>query len=316
MNEIITVGEPMALFVADTVGPLEDVEHFTKFLAGAEVNVAIGLARLGHKVTYITKLGQDPLGSYIQKFLTSQSIDTSYVKFDAYNPTGFQMKEKVLSGDPDVVSFRRGSAASRLSLDDLAGIDWNGVQHVHLTGIPLALSADFRAAVFGLTAIVRAHKIRLSCDPNLRPKLWPSQAEMIRVINDLARQCDIVMPGIQEGQLLTGQDTPDEIADFYLEQGVETVLVKLGAQGAYVKTSAGGYEVPGFFVERVVDTVGAGDGFAVGIISALLEGRSLFEAIRRGNAIGSLQVMTPGDNDGLPNREDLARYLDSMGVRL
>lgn len=314
MNEVITIGEPMVLFVADTVGPLADIGHFTKFLAGAEVNVAIGLARLDHRVTYITKLGQDPLGQYIEKFLSGERINTTYVKFDPNNPTGFQMKEKVLEGDPEVVSFRRGSAASRVCPEDLVGVDLTGVKHIHLTGIPLALSSDFCRAVFALVAEARVRKIRLTFDPNLRPKLWASQEEMIRVINELAGQCDFILPGINEGKLLTGHADPEKIADFYLDRGVNAVLIKLGEKGAYVKTATESYLVPGFPVDRVIDTVGAGDGFAVGVISALLEGLPLPEAVRRGNAIGSLQVMTPGDNDGLPNRDTLAAYLAKTGL--
>ena len=65
MSKIILFGEPMALFIADTYGPLEEVEHFTRSLSGAEVNVCIGLTRLGHQVTYLTRLGDDPLGRYI-----------------------------------------------------------------------------------------------------------------------------------------------------------------------------------------------------------------------------------------------------------
>jgi 2-dehydro-3-deoxygluconokinase len=67
--------------------------------------------------------------------------------------------------------------------------------------------------------------------------------------------------------------------------------------------------VPGFKVDKVVDTVGAGDGFAVGIISGLLEKLPLKEAVVRGNAIGSLQVMVPGDNEGLPDRARLEEYI-------
>ncbi len=313
MVEVVTIGEPMVLFVADAVGSLETIEHFTKFLAGAEVNVSIGLTRLDHKVCYITKLGHDPFGKYIYNFLSEEHIDTSYVRWDEVNPTGFQIKEKTLSGDPEVVSFRRGSAASCLTKKDLASLDWSGVKHLHVTGIPLALSPDFREAVFSLVALAKIKGIRVTFDPNLRPKLWKSQAVMVRVINELAIQCDIVLPGIGEGAVLTGHDDPEKIADFYLEKGVKAVSVKLGEKGAFVKTQSESYLVPGFKVDQVVDTVGAGDAFAVGLISGLLEGLTLRDSVLRGNAIGSLQVMTPGDNDGLPDRETLAHYLQARG---
>ncbi len=81
------------------------------------------------------------------------------------------------------------------------------------------------------------------------------------------------------------------------------MIVKLGGDGAYYSadSSDGGY-APGVSVERIVDTVGAGDGFAVGVISALIEGLSLSEAARRGNAIGAIQISHKSDNEGLPTR--------------
>jgi 2-dehydro-3-deoxygluconokinase len=135
---------------------------------------------------------------------------------------------------------------------------------------------------------------------------------MVRVINDLARYSDIILPGIHEGLLLTGSKDANVIADFYLDLGISTVVIKLGEQGAFVKTNNDCYVVPGFKVSKVIDTVGAGDGFAVGVISGLMEGLSLQEAVKRGAAIGALAVMSLGDNEGLPDRERLVSYMQQM----
>lgn len=132
---------------------------------------------------------------------------------------------------------------------------------------------------------------------------------MVKAINDLAARANWVFPGISEGKLLTGHDKPEAIADFYLARGVSLVVIKLGPEGAYFKSSDGEGYVPGFKVEEVVDTVGAGDGFAVGVISGLLEQLPLQEAVRRGNAIGAINVMSPGDMDGLPDREKLQKFM-------
>lgn len=309
MCEVLTIGEPMALFVADQEGPLEKVEHFTKFVSGSEVNFAVGMSRLGHSVAYITKMGQDPFGRYINNFLAENSIDTRYSSFDDAHTTGFQIKEKVHVGDPEVASFRKNSAAANMGTADLAAIDWKGVKHLHVTGIPPALSESCRAVAYQLIALAKEHGAFISFDPNLRPKLWESQEKMIEVINDLACRCDLVLPGINEGRILVGSDDPEKIADFYLRAGVKTVAVKLGPDGAFVKTQQTAFNSEPFVVKEVVDTVGAGDGFAVGVVSALLESLPLEKAVVRGNAIGALAVMTPGDNDGLPTKEALTAYL-------
>ncbi len=315
MPEIILIGEPMAMFIADYVGNLEDVEKFTRSLAGAEVNVCIGLKRLGYDVSYVTKLGVDPFGKYIKNFLVKEGIDTSYITFDERFPTAFQIKGKTEVGDPEVVYFRRGTAASHITKEDIDKIDLEGVRHIHITGIPPALSESCKEATYELINRAKEKGLFITFDPNLRPALWPSKEEMVRVINDIASKCHMVLPGVAEGLTLTGSDDPNEIADFYLELGVKTVIVKTGDKGAFVKTQEEAYTVPGFKVERVVDTVGAGDGFAVGIISGLLENLTLKEAVVRGNAIGSLQVMVPGDNEGLPNRDKLQQYLEKGSVK-
>ena len=153
---------------------------------------------------------------------------------------------------------------------------------------------------------MKAQGKTISFDPNLRPVLWKSEAEMVEKLNQLAFQADWVLPGIKEGMILTGQRTPEGIADFYLTRGIQAVIIKTGCDGAWYKTAAGEQgAVAAIKVDNVVDTVGAGDGFAVGVISALLEGRTLQQAIRRGNKIGSLAIQVQGDSEGLPTREAL-----------
>ena len=128
---------------------------------------------------------------------------------------------------------------------------------------------------------------------------------MRETTNSLAFRADWVLPGIDEGRLLTGKDTPEEIAKFYLDAGVSLVVIKLGAEGAYYATAQGAAYVPGFPVDEVVDTVGAGDGFAVGVISAMLEGLGGQEAVKRGTWIGARAVQVLGDTEGLPTRIQL-----------
>lgn len=155
----------------------------------------------------------------------------------------------------------------------------------------------------------RASGRSVSFDPNLRPRLWPSRQVMVEAVNQLAAQADLVMPGLAEGSLLTGRDRPEDIADFYRERGAQRVVVKLGAEGAYYAGPDGHGTVPGWLVPRVVDTVGAGDGFAVGVISALLQGLSTEQAAARGNVIGARVVQFPGDCDGLPTWQELSDLL-------
>ena len=311
MAKVILVGEPMALFIAEEEGSLDKVTHFKKSAAGAEMNVAIGLKRLEHEVCYITKLGKDPFGKYLIDFLSKEEIDTSFICYDDHYPTAFQLKGKTSVGDPDVAYYRNGSAASNLRVDDVDDIDMKGFNHFHLTGIFPALSDKSRATLLYLIEKAKNSKLTTSFDPNLRLSLWKDSQDMVATINKIAFRCDTVLPGISEGKILTGYDHEKDMAQFYLDKGVKTVVIKLGPKGAYVKTQKEEKYLAGYPVEKVIDTVGAGDGFAVGYMSALLEGLATEECINRANAIGALQVMHQGDNEGLPTREKLKDFIKS-----
>lgn len=305
--DVITIGEAMAMFVATQTGDLADVEQFIKRVAGAELNVATGLARLGLKVGWVSRVGNDSFGRFVLNTLKKEGIDAQGVTLDARFATGFQLKSKVENGtDPIVEYFRKGSAASHLSVEDYDETYFSGARHLHLSGVAAALSASSYELLAHTARSMKAQGKTLSFDPNLRPVLWKSEAEMVEKLNRLAFQADWVLPGLKEGMILTGQQTPEGIADFYLRHGVKAVVLKTGADGAWYKTAEGekGSVAP-VKVDNVVDTVGAGDGFAVGVISALLEGRSLQQAITRGNKIGALAIQVQGDSEGLPTRDAL-----------
>jgi 2-dehydro-3-deoxygluconokinase len=180
-------------------------------------------------------------------------------------------------------------------------------RHLHATGVFAAISDTSLRAATRTLEVMRAAGRTVSFDPNLRPTLWSSPETMRQSINELSRYADWVLPGMEEGVFLTGETTPEGVARFYRERGARLVVVKLGAQGAYFDSDvAGTGHVAGFPVAEVVDTVGAGDGFAVGVISALLQGRTVPDAVRRGAWIGARAVQVLGDTEGLPTRAQLA----------
>lgn len=306
--DVVTLGEAMAMFVAAQTGDLAEVESFTKRIAGAELNVAIGLARLGLNVGWVSRIGNDSFGRFTLQQLAKEGVNAQRVTVDGRYPTGFQLKSKNTDGtDPGVEYFRKGSAASHLSTADFDRDYFAGARHLHLSGVAAALSAESLELCHFAAAEMRAQGKTISFDPNLRPVLWSSRELMIEQLNKLACAADWVLPGLKEGQILTGQSTAEGIADFYLERGVQAVIIKTGPEGAWFKTAAGDQAaVPAVKVTNVVDTVGAGDGFAVGTLSALLEGKTLLQAVQRGNKIGSLAIQAIGDSEGLPTRAALA----------
>jgi len=307
-HDVMTFGEAMAMFVADSPGDLAEVGHFTKRVAGADNNVATGLARLGLRVAWVSRVGDDSFGRFIVETLSREGIDCARVTVDPKHPTGFQLKSMNPDGsDPRVEYFRRGSAASHLTPADFDPAFFLGARHLHATGIPPAISDSAREFSRRAMSEMRAAGRSVSFDPNLRPSLWPSRERMVAELNSLAELADWVLPGLEEGRLLTGRDSAHDVAGFYLERGASIVVIKLGPEGAYWRTKGEEGTVPGVPVERVVDTVGAGDAFAVGVVSALLEGASVPAAVARGTRLGALAVQVPGDSEGLPTRAELER---------
>lgn len=308
--DVVTYGEAMAMFVATETGELHDACQFVKRAAGAELNVATGLARLGLNVGWLSRVGNDSHGRYIQKVLQQENINNECVVTDNHYPTGFQLKSKVNDGsDPTVEYFRKGSAASHLSINDFKQDYFSRAKHLHLSGVAAALSPTSYELSCHIADFMKGQGKTISFDPNLRPVLWNSKDEMVEKLNNLAFKADWVLPGINEALILTGSSNPETVSDFYLTQGVKLVIIKTGSEGAYYKDIQGNKGlVPAFRVANVVDTVGAGDGFAVGVISALLEGKSIEQSLTRGNRIGSLAIQVIGDSEGLPDREKLGNY--------
>lgn len=310
MTDVILIGEPLGLLTAQEYGDLKDVSLFKRSLAGAEVNVGIGLSRLDYAIQYITRVGEDPIGKYIVEAMTKEKIGTNFISTDSNFQTGLMMKNKVKDGDPQTAYYRKNSAFTTLSKADIEDINFSQVRLLHVTGIPPAVSGTVRETVIYLLNKAKKAGTFISFDPNLRPALWSSKTVMIQTLNEIADYADVVLPGISEAEVLVGTTSVEKIAQFYYEKGANVVVIKSGEEGAYVCEKGNPIiNVPGFKVSKVIDTVGAGDGFAVGIIHGYLSGLSWKEAAVRANAIGSIQVQHEGDNEGLPNRADLESYV-------
>lgn len=314
MSELITAGEPMALFIADEKGPLSSVKHYTRYIAGADVNVSVGVSRLGHSVTFLTQVGEDPFGTMITDFLRKENIDTSAVLTTKEWPTGFMLKGRSDDGSPETFYFRKGSASSKIMENSVGKVDFSGARILHLGGILAGLSDEGYQTTLALIKKARANGLKITFDPNLRPTIWDSEEEMIRRTNEIAFLCDVVAPNVKEGRRLTGETEKEKMADFYLEKGVKQVIINLVDVGSYTKKKEedGSYSetfAPNFMTKEIIDRVGAGDGFVSGVVSAMLEGLSDYDTLLRGNAIGSIQMQNIGDNEGLPTREELDTFI-------
>lgn len=311
--DVVTLGETMVLFTPGNVGPLRYVNQFEKTIGGAESNLAIALARLGHQVGWFSRLGDDEFGLYVRNFIRGEGVDTSRVIFDEKNPTAVFFKERQMGQDPKIYYYRKGSSASFMKPEDLDAEYIAQAKYLHLTGITPALSPSCQETVFRAIELAKENGVTVVFDPNIRLRLW-SKEEAGSVLRRIASQCDIVLPGLDEGEIMTGEVTPEGISSQLLANGAKVVVIKLGAKGAFYATSDQQEYVEGFRVEQIVDTVGAGDGFAAGFLSGQIRGWSYRESVQFANRIGAYALTVAGDVEGYPfwNQVDPSRAANEV----
>jgi 2-dehydro-3-deoxygluconokinase len=310
--EVVTLGETMVLMDPSTSGPLRYVPFFHKSIAGAESNLCIGLVRLGHSAGWISNLGDDEFGKYILSFIRGEGVDVSQVQMDPQHSTGVMFKERREVGETKVYYYRKDTPASRMQPEQLDPGYIASAKFLHVTGITPALSPSCAKTVWRAMELAQEAGVKISFDPNLRLRLWKVE-DARREMPSLMAKADVVLPGIDEAEIILGTRDPGEIAQRILELGPQIVAVKLGKDGAYVAHRDGQrLLVPGFPIERVVDPVGAGDGFAAGFLAGLIRGYSLEEAARLANGVGAMAVTVTGDIEGLPTERELAEFLGEV----
>ncbi|WP_245716208.1 sugar kinase [Micromonospora humi] len=303
--EVACVGETMVVLTPDDGGPLQHAARLLVSVGGAESNVAMGLARLGHRATWVSRVGDDPFGRRVVAEVAAAGVDVDLVTVDPAAPTGVYLKDPGPAGTR-VHYHRAGSAASRLGAADLADARLAGVRLLHLSGITAALSDTCRDLLAHALAGRAAPGARVTFDVNHRPALWPADraGPMLR---ELADRADVVLVGQDEADTLWGAADPVAVRD--LLPGPELVVVKDGAVGATALARTG----PAVFVPAlpvdVVEPVGAGDAFAAGFLAGLLRRVDLRSCLRLGHLTAAPVLAAPGDNAPPPDPARIARAL-------
>jgi len=311
MMDVISLGETMVLFNPHSTGKMRYCQDFSTKVAGAESNTLIGLSKLGYQTGWISRVGKDELGARILSTLRGEGVDVSFVIRDEDAPTGLFLKEKTNERHTKVFYYRKGSAASFMSIGDINEEYLASAKYLYITGITPALSSSCYESVFHSIKIAKKHGLKVVFDPNLRKTLW-GEHEARETLIDVAKEVDIILPGISEGEFLFGEQTPEKICSQFHQLGVETVVVKLGEKGAYYSSKGETSYIEGYPVHKVVDPIGAGDGFAAGFLSGLLDHVPLQEAVKRGCAVGSIVVTVEGDIEGLPDKEELYHFMNAI----
>jgi 2-dehydro-3-deoxygluconokinase len=304
---VVTAGETMALLTPTGPGRLRHATSLSLSIGGAESNVAVGLARLGIPVSWMSLLGDDELGELVLNRLRAEGVDTSAVRRLADRPTALYLREDV-AGNVRVYYYRRGSAATTLAPGAFDPRMLEGAAFLHLTGITGALSQECAEFLPWAAAAARDAGVRVSYDVNYRSRLWQPAAARAAT-EALLPFTDVVFLGDEEARALWDCDEQTCLQQLSTAGPLEVVL-KLGARGCTAVIDGERLTSPGF-PARQLDPIGAGDAFAAGYLAATIWGQDPAERLRTANAMGAFCVQTPGDYEGLPSRRELAAFLDS-----
>ncbi|MGW2224957.1 sugar kinase [Streptomyces formicae] len=302
--DVLTLGETMVALRGS--GPLKLGGAMNVSVAGAESNVAIGLARLGHTVRWAGAVGDDEAGELVLRTLRAEGVDVTAVTRDPAAPTGLILFEPRLPEVTRVHYYRAGSAGSRLSPDAVpaAFAAPRPPRVLHLTGITPALGASARDACRRALRLAREHGSEVCLDVNFRSRLW-SREEAAAELREWIPYVDVLIASDDELPLCLPENGPTDAPEKSLvDGGVREVVVKLGADGATAHTADAALHAPAREV-RAVDAVGAGDAFVAGYLSALLDSTDVPTRLDRAVTTGAFAVASHGDWEGAPTRAEL-----------
>jgi 2-dehydro-3-deoxygluconokinase len=305
LYDLVAFGETMIALAP----PPGEIVRRTGYLlldhAGAESNTCVGLARLGLRVAWVSRLGADAAGERILESLSGEGIDTQWVGRDPARPTGLMLKEP----GTGVRYYRSGSAASAMGPDALLGVPVAEARAVLVTGVTALIGSEPHAAALAFLGSARGLRI---VDPNLRAGLWGSdrRAELVRPLID---RCDLLLAGAAELLELVG-DGDDRSANAFParrsaegakaaaerahSRGPREVVVRSAASVGVL--TADGWQELEIRRDDAVDPIGAGDAFNAGYIAVRLRGGPVDEALRAGVRCGAAVTTSPSDTAGFP----------------
>lgn len=268
--------------------------HLRRFTGGTEVNVAVAVARLGHRVSWIGRLGDDLAGEAILEDLGHEGVILDQVVIDPSAPTGMLLREAVPLSPARVSYARKHSAGSRVRPEDINPEVVAQHRMAHVSGVTPALSGEAHEAARNFLTIAREKGLQTVFDLNYRAQLW-SPREAAKAFVELAGMADIISGGSVEWEMTFGTDSLDKVP-----LPPEITLVKTAGKN-HVEARVGGAILRAeAFPTTAVDVVGAGDGFTGGVLSAVLAGATWEQALRQGAFCGARVVSGLGDWSNLP----------------
>ena len=296
-SDLFTFGEALSVFISSDTDSVMSARKFERVTAGAEVNVAVTLSRLGLKPAYFSRFGNDQLGSVMLADIQAQGVDVTIAK-RVNSFTAAMVRNPGRTAPVEISYLRKGSAASTIEPEDILDLYISSSRWLHATGITCAISQSGAATVKHALTKAASLGVKSSFDLNLRRKLW-SEADAKKTLQPLAENIEFLIGGEDEYQVVFGSSDAKKVLIEANKRGCKIAVMTKGDQPIR-------YAIGGVYGEITppkvvaVDPVGSGDAFTGGSIAGLLSGMSEIDALKQGSMCGALVASMFGDWSGIP----------------
>jgi 2-dehydro-3-deoxygluconokinase len=296
-TDLFTFGEALSVFISSDTDSVMSATKYERVTAGAEVNVAVALSRLGLKAQFFSRFGNDQLGSVMLADIEAEGVDTSLVKrVDSF--TGAMVRNSGKSQAVEISYLRKGSAASTIEPADILDSYISSAKWLHTTGITCAISQSGEKTVKHALKTARELGVKASFDLNIRRKLW-SESQASATLAPIAENVELLIGGEDEYKVVFGDSDAKRVLAQMNKRGCKIAVMTKGDQVMR-------YSIDGQYDEITppkvvaVDPVGSGDAFTGGSIAGLLSGLAPSDALKQGSICGALVASMFGDWTGMP----------------
>ncbi|MEO6609327.1 MAG: 5-dehydro-2-deoxygluconokinase [Aestuariivirga sp.] len=308
LNKFLVVGRAGMDLYADPPGT--QIEHALKFsaaLGGSAANIAVAIARQGGKSALLTAVSDDAVGRFTLKALRAYGVDTSYIGSIGGEVRNSLAVVETRASNCQSVIYRNDAADFQVTEADAQAIDYTPFAAIIVTGTSLAREPS-RSATFKAMDLAREAGLLLIIDVDYRPYSWKSKSEARRVCLMAAKKCDVIVANDEEFDVLSGSEKGLELAEQLNQKANRIVVYKMGDQGCIVFAGPMRFHTPIFGVTALKPT-GAGDGFMGGLLSGLVAGEPMPDAVRRGAATAAIVVTRVGCAPAMPDTAEVLSFM-------
>jgi fructokinase len=308
--EFLALGEALVdLISVEQVGSLSKATAYSLYPGGQAANLAATIARLGHRSSLASCVGNDGLGRYFQEEMGRAGVDLEFLQVTDDAPTTAIIVTRQ-AGTPDFLVYRGADALflPTRQLDEAV----SRAKIVHTSAHAIA-SNPARETILELIRIAHQQGVMITFDPNYHPKLWSDTPHYRETVIEMFSLASVTKPSLDDCSRLFGSGLePEHYAEKVLASGAGTVLLTLGADGVLVKNGPEkGCWIPANPVE-VTDVTGAGDAFWAGFLSAHLAGDDRITAACYGQALAQAKLGFVGRLTVIPSREQLMSAVNGL----